>query len=171
MKPSPIPCVWDGEAFRPLDNFRRIAARDYGDGEIVTLAPHEERSMASHRHYFSIIKEAWENLPEDQAERFPSPEHLRKYSLIKAGYANEQIIACASNAEARRWAAIMGQSVEFSIVVPRGVVVSVFRPQSQSVRAMGKKAFQESKDKVLGIVADLIAVAPEALQQRAREVA
>jgi hypothetical protein len=36
---------------------------------------------------------------------------------------------------------------------------------SQSYRAMGKKDFQESKDKVLAILADLIDVSPEVLGQ------
>ena len=45
-------------------------------------------------------------------------------------------------------------------------VVTEWTPKSQSYRAMGKKAFAESKDAVLGYVADLIGVAPAELAKQ-----
>ena len=49
----------------------------------------EHRSKASHDHFFAIINEAWKNLPEDMGDDFPSPEHLRKWALIKSGFCSE----------------------------------------------------------------------------------
>src|ERR1700679_2297785 len=101
MAAAPVPFVWDGEAMRPLPAFAAIAAARFGTGEVVSMAPVDERSSPSHRHYFACIRQAWVNLPEPHAARFASEEHLRKYALIKAGYRNERSIVCASPAEAR----------------------------------------------------------------------
>ena len=58
-----LPLRFDGEAFWPLPAFARIAAERYGAGEVVAMAPAEDRSSASHRHYFACVREAWVNLP------------------------------------------------------------------------------------------------------------
>jgi hypothetical protein len=55
----------------------------------------------------------------------------------------------------------------YAIVIVSEATVKVFTAQSQSMRAMGKKVFQESKDKVLAILAEWIGVEPAALSKRA----
>lgn len=150
----PLKFSWDGEAFYP--KVPRLADRYFTVGEEYSLIPHEDRSAASHRHYFASINEAHSNLPELLAERLPTPEHLRKYALVKAGYRDERSIVCASKAEALRMKAFVEPIDDFAIVVAEGSTVTVFTAKSQSLRAMGKKAFAESKDAVLRIISELI---------------
>ena len=171
MSAVPIPFQWDGEAMVPAASYRRRCDREFVVGAFYHLVQHEERSSASHAHYFASVADAWRNLPEDLAERFPSPEHLRKYALIKAGYADERSIVCASKAEAQRVAAFIKPLDSYAIVTASEAVVKVYTPQSQSKKAMGKAVFQASKDAVLTIVAQMIGATSEQLQRNAREAA
>lgn len=169
---GPVPCVWNGEAFEPLKRFAQHCDRVYAVGELYPLVVHEERSAESHKHYFAAVNEAWKNLPHDvTAERFPTAEHLRKWALIKAGYADVMPIACASRAEALRAAAMARGLDEFAVVAIVGATVQIYRAQSQSQRAMGKKAFQESKTRVLDIVAAMIGVDSATLTANTRRAA
>lgn len=165
--PSPIACVWTGETFRPLPGHFRRAAEQYGEGEVVTLAPVEDRSAASHRHYFAAINEAFQNLPEVMTERFASPEHLRKYALVRAGYRDERTIVASSKAEAKRLEAFIKPMDEYAFVVRSEATVTVYTAKSQNMRAMGKAEFQASKDKVLTVLASLIGVDVTQLRARA----
>jgi len=155
---SPIPCVWTGQVFEPLRSFRRKAAEAYGAGEIVNLAPVEDRSAASHRHYFAAINEAWHSLNEEQTAQWPSPEHLRKACLIRAGYRDERSVVCGSKANAEHVAAFIRPMDDYAIVSVSGTTVVVLTAKSQSMRAMGKQAFTESKEAVLNVLADLLGV-------------
>ena len=165
---TPVVFTWDGETMVPQQRFNRVCAKQYVVGETYPLIPMEARSQASHAHYFAAINEAWSNLPEDLTERFPTSEHLRKAALVKAGYADERTIVCASKAEAQRVAAFIRPMDTYAIVVVNEATVKVFTAQSQSMKAMGKKAFQESKDKVLEILAEQIGVQVDALSSHAR---
>jgi len=163
----PIACRWDGESFTPLPRLARVADEHFVIGEVYHLVEQAERSPKSHRHYFVMIKEAWENLPETEV-RWPTPEHLRKWALIKAGYYDEKQVVCATKAEALRWTPVLiTASGEYAVVVPRGPVVTIYTAKSQSLKAMGRVDFQASKDAVLQIVSDLIAVTPAVLSERA----
>lgn len=166
---TPLVFQWDGEHMVPLNP--RAADRQYVVGEQYRLAVHEERSAASHSHYFAALNEAWQNLPEDQAERFPTVEHLRKWALIKAGYHDERSIVAASKAEATRIAAFIRPMDDYAIVVSSGAVVIVYTAKSQSMKAMGREAFQDSKQKVLDIVASMIDVRPAELRHEAGQAA
>ena len=171
MSEAPLPCVWDGASLRPLPAFAGRAAARFGIGEVVALAPAEMRSSPSHRHYFACVREAWINLPEGQAERFPTEEHLRKYALIKAGYGDERSIVCASSAEACRIAAFIRPIDDYSIVIVAGDVVTHITAKSQSAQAMGKAEFQASKEAVLAILAGMIGVDPARLVEAGRRSA
>ena len=171
MSEAPLPCVWDGAALHPLPAFTGRAAARFGIGEVVTLAPAESRSSPSHRHYFACVREAWVNLPEGQAERFPTEEHLRKYALIKAGYGDERSIVCTSPAEARRIAAFIRPIDDYSVVIVAGDVVTHITAKSQSVQVMGKAEFQASKDAVLAILAEMIGIDPTRLVEAGRRSA
>lgn len=164
---APITFTWDGESMVPLARSQQLCDKQFVVGEAYPLIVHEARSTNSHNHYFASLTEAWHQLPEDAAERFPTVDHLRKYALIKAGYRDERSIACSSKAEAQRMAAFIKPLDEFSIVVPTDALVTVYTAKSQSMRAMGKKDFQESKDKVLDIAWGLCGITP---QQAARHV-
>lgn len=167
MSAPPIPCVATAQGFIPMGRARNLYHAHYGEGEVLMMAPVEERSIASHNHEFAWLKEAWVNLPENLAEQFPSTEHLRKRALIDAGFYTEQIIDAGSNAAALRVAAYARGEDEFALVIVRGPAVVVRKAKSQSRRAMGKEDFQASKQAVLDTVAAMIGVTPEALTQNA----
>ena len=163
--PSPMAFTWDGEFMAPK---RPLAAdRQYVVGEVYLLAATEERSWASHGHYFAAINEAWKNLPEELADQFPTPGALRKRALIKAGFRDERSIVCSSKAEARRVAAFIRPLDEYALVIVRDNVVIHLTAKSQSIRAMDKENFQKSKQDVLEIVAGWVKVTPEELQKNA----
>lgn len=125
-------------------------------GETLRWQIVSERSAASHAHYFACVASAWASLPESLAADFPSPEHLRKHALIKAGYCSMNRLAFRTNADAVAACAVLSSMDSYSICDVAGNVVTVYRATSQSMRAMGKKAFQESKDKVLDVISQLI---------------
>jgi hypothetical protein len=76
-------------------------------------------------------------------EEFPTAEVLRKKMLIRAGYADERSIVCASKAEAQRVAAFVKPMDEYAVVTVREAVVRVYTAQSQSIKAMGAKPFPD----------------------------
>lgn len=160
----PLYCRWTGEAFEPATSlWAKRADQEYVVGEVYHMAPIEERSASSHRHYFAALHDAWANLPEDIADRFMTVDHLRRYALIRTGYRDERSIVASSAAEARRIAAFIKPMDEFAVVSVHESAVLVWTAKSQSMRAMGKAMFQRSKDDVLSFVAEIIGVAPEKL--------
>lgn len=165
MTGRPMIFTWDGEVMRP--QHPRIADQEYVVGEVYRLAPYEERSGASHNHYFAALTEAWQNLPEDLMEQYPTAEVLRKKMLIKAGYRDERSIVCASKAEANRIAVFIIPIDPYAVVIVRGNVVQYLTAKSQSMRAMGKADFEASKQAVLDAVAELIGVGRQTLEDNA----
>jgi hypothetical protein len=155
----------DDGHFVPLARFRKQCDADFVVGARYRLTTIEERSEASHRAYFATVAEGWANLPEGQAERFPTPDHLRKFALIKCGFADERQIVCRSAAEATRLSAFIAPMDTYALVVARGSVVTVWTARSQSMRAMGKEEFLRSQAAVRELIASMIAVKPEELQQ------
>lgn len=163
---------WDGESFTPVGTRGKLEAdRQFVIGQTYRLAEEQERSMLSHRHEFAWLREAWMNLPENIADQYPSPEHLRKRALIEAKFYTEQIIDAGSNAAALRVASGIKSREEFSVVIVRESIVVIRDPKSQSVRAMGPKEFQASKTAIMEIIAALIGVTPEELQKQAGKAA
>ena len=155
--------VWDGAAMRPLPSLAAELTRRFAVGEVVTLAPVLGRSSASHRHYFACVREAWLNLPEPLASRFPTEEHLRKYALIKAGFCEARQVVCDSRADARRLVATLTLLDDYAVIAIEDRVVTVCTAKSQSADVMSKAQFQTSKDGVLGHLAEMIGVDPAKL--------
>lgn len=155
---SPVYCTWDGESFVPLARFAKRCDQDFVVGETYPLVVQEDRSALSHRHFFAAVNDAWRTLPEGVAEQFPNPERLRKWALIKSGFADERSIVCQSKAEAQRLKAFIQPMDSYAIVTANAAVVTVYTAKSQSVRAMGKKEFQRSKDAVLAVIDQLLGV-------------
>lgn len=162
---------WDAERSVMVPLRPKAADRIYVDEETYRLGVIEERSWNSHNHYFASIHEAFINLPESEVERFPSEDHLRKWALVQAGYCNENMIVCDSNAEAIRAAQVMRGLDGYAVIVVSKKVVRVLQAKSQSMRAMGKKEFQESKDAVLGIISELIGTSAAELKQNSGKAA
>lgn len=138
-------------------------------GEVRAWQMMEARSKASHDHFFAIVHEAWKSLPEDMADDFPSPDHLRKWALIKAGFCTMTKIVCANNDEAanllRKWKSMD----RFSIVEISGKAVTIWTADSQRRDAQGRKAFQEAKEAALHVLSNLIGTDVTTLKEAARE--
>lgn len=150
-----------------------VPLRYMGEGEFRSLRPREcdkllvigevtnweqvhERSAKSHAHYFAVLADAWANLREDIAATMPSPEHLRKWALIQAGYCTMTKLAFKTNAEAIAACAFIATLDTYAECGVNGNVAVIRRATSQSVKAMGKKEFQISKGKVLDVISQLI---------------
>jgi hypothetical protein len=129
------------------------------------LEAHFERSSARHRAYFAQLNEAWHSLPESGRDELPSPEHLRKFALIKTGWRNERNLVLGSNKEALRVAAFFAPLDEFAMVLPQGHRVVIWTAKSQSYRSMERDDFNRSMDDVLAYVANLIGVTRAELEE------
>ena len=168
MTTWPAMFEWDGDVMKPLERFRHRCDEQFVIGQTYRLIAEEERSTVSHNHFFASLNEAWKNLPHDIAERFPSSEHLRKWALIKSGYADERTIVCDTHNDATKTAALFAYFNEHGVVVVKGRVLSILTAKSQSARAMDKKTFQDSKQAVLDTVAAMIGVTSQKLQDESR---
>lgn len=140
------------------------------EGEIVLVSLERGRSPSSHKHQFAWIKDAWATLPEAVAAMpwAETPETLRKHALIATGYHQTYTLDCGAVATARRVksALVAAEAGKHGYALGRvvGPVVTVWTPESQSVRAMGGKRFQESKTAILDWIADKIGTTPEQLR-------
>jgi hypothetical protein len=153
----------------PLPRFKPVCDREFVIGQVYLMEPLEERSALSHRHFFAAIRETWLNLPHELADEFPNPEVLRKHALIRTGYCDAQSIVCNSKAEAQKVAAFSRDTE--NIVTVNGATVTRLTPQSQSMKAMGKERFQESKDAVLSFLADMLGTDAPSLSEAAEVAA
>lgn len=168
---APIPFTWDGEIMRPLQRFARRCDQQFVIGEIYPLAVEHEASARSRGHYFASLTEAWRNLPEDIAEDYPSVEHLRKKLLVRAGYADEEVIVLESVNDAVALARAIRKRDEYAVIAVKGQTVRIWTAKSQSKRAMGAKVFQASKEAVLREAEKLISVTAAELQANAGQAA
>ena len=164
---TPLLAQWDGEAFVVARRHAKDCDKALVVGERYMLTVEEQRSDAAHRSFFASVTEAWRNLPEDQAERFPTADALRRYALIKAGFCDRRDIVCANNNEAMRLAGMVKALDAYSITTVSERVVSVWTAESQSKKSMGKQRFNESQNAVRDFCAAMIGVSSDAL---AREV-
>lgn len=157
---APVVLRYEGEGeFRAMSGYWASQCdKAFTVGEMYRLTEHYERSAVSHNHFFATIADAHISLPDHMLNEYPTTEHLRKKALIHKGYADERSIVCASKAEALRMAAFVRPMDEYAVVVPSEAVVRVYTAQSQSRKAMGGKAFQESKQAVLDFIDDLLGV-------------
>ncbi len=153
---------------RPIPNTIDLCLRQFVDGEVYRLTVEEERSAASHKHYFAAIHEAWQNLPENLADRFPTAERLRHWCLVKCGYAAEQSIVLETVRDAERFAEYVAEYRGDDTFVKRsGNVIKIWTAKSQSTRAMDKDEFQESKNNVLQLLSELIGTSVADLKRNA----
>jgi hypothetical protein len=160
---------WQGGCLRPMTN----ALPDMEEGEIVFVEMERGRSPSSHKHQFAWINDAWASLPEDCTGQpwAETPETLRKHALIATGYSQSYTLDCGGRATAHRVkvALVAAEAGKhgYAIGQVRGPVVTIWTPESQSLRAMGGQRFNESKAAILAWIADKIGVAPEDLRRAA----
>lgn len=167
MSGLPVPCMFSGGHFIPLASHKRYVADTYGDGEVVTLSLVEERSPQSHRFYFSVVNKAFENLPEDLADRFRSANHLRKIALIRAGYRSEITINFDTVEDAQKAGTVLQAIDDFAIVSVYGTSVTRWEAETQETRVMGRERFEASKNAVFNVLAEMIGVDPTTLLSEA----
>lgn len=176
MKILPVVFTWteivtrDGEALTamvPLKRYGNVAARQYSVGEEYPLVVVETRSRASHGHYFAAIAEGFNNLPENIAARFPSPEFLRKWALCESGICDELDITFDNETDAGRQVKFYRGHDHYAQITKIGTRVIIRTARSQSMRVMDKEAFEASKRAVLDTIANLIDVKRKELEQAA----
>lgn len=155
----------------PLPQFRKKADDLFVVGQVYRMEEIQDRSAATHRHYFACINEAWNNLPEDLVAEYPTPEHLRKKALVVCGYADERSIICSSKAEAQRVAGFIKPMDQYAVVIVRQNVVKVFTAQSQNTHAMNAADFRKSKEAVLDKLSTLIGTDVATLKKNAEMAA
>jgi hypothetical protein len=157
---------WDGHAMVPYGRFAWQAEKSFKPGLTYRLTSADEASSQTRRHYFAAVREAWINLPEHTAGEFPTPEHLRKWALIRTGFCNKQTWVVPTRQEAERMATAMEQVNEaFAIVTVKGCTVTRYTAKSQAGGKMGRREFQKSKQAVLDYLAAMIETTPEALAE------
>jgi hypothetical protein len=164
MANAPVMVKWDGEveAFIPLPYFLKRCNATYVDGERYRMEIAEERSEASHGHFFARLQEQWASLPDHMLAQFPTYEILRKHALCMTGFRRERKYVAASHAEARKLAAWLrptDMEDDFAIISVHENTVVEWKPLSQSKKGMPTKGqFQASKRAVLDWVDDLLGV-------------
>jgi hypothetical protein len=157
MDTLPIMMRWDGDAMVPASvHWQRECDKRFTVGATYTLDEIHARSNATHAHYFAVIKQIWDSLPDALRPEYGNPEILRKKALINTGFHTMKQHVCKSAAEAERTAAIIETYDDYQIVQTDGTVVTVYHAMSQDHRHMDKRQFQASKEAVLTWCADLV---------------
>ena len=180
MKPQPVVFIWrsvdivdsDGVATRVMamvahPRYDNIANRQFAEGGDYTLAPVEERSMASHSQFFASMNEYYNNLPEKIAARWPSAQHFRKWCLCETGWFDEKEFELATQKHAKLLATFIRTDDDYARIAIRGTTVIVRRARSQSLAAMGKADFQASKQAVLELAEQFVGVSPKTMMKEA----
>jgi hypothetical protein len=149
------------------------ADKEFVVGKVYSMEEKLDRSDLSHDHQFAWLQEAWSQLPEDLAPLYPTPTHLRKRALIVAGYCDETIIDVGSSVSANALAKYIRARDDFSYVEVTGRIITIRTAKSQrrGRGGMDKQTFQDSKNKVLEIVAAMIGVKPGELEKNAGRAA
>lgn len=189
MRIVPVVFVWrdvdviadDGEVTRaramvPIVRYAKVAARQYGDsGTEHTLEPVTHRDMHRHNHFFAALNEAFKNLPEQIAARWPTSEHFRKWLLIETGWFDEKewdFEGRGAQKNAERLGLFVRAEAEFARiktveVAPGKWKVIVRRAKSQAIPAMKPEEFYQSKKDVLDYASGMIGVRPTELKKQA----
>jgi len=165
MSYPPFTCIWTGDAF-VLAAYQRTPL-NFAEGArytIEVIPQDRERTHASHGHYFAMINEYWQNLPERlMGESWSlTADTLRDFALVSTKWSEATPYTCGSRAEAVRWYEMLpvprnrdGRALWHMRDV-RGSVLTVITPMSQDYRSMKNREFQKSKDDVLAFLADLV---------------
>lgn len=167
---KPVIFVWDGDVMVPLPRFRKRCDELYAVHEEYPLVVLENRNMASHNHYFAALSEGHENLAEEFAGKYPTPEHLRAWALVEAGFYDEREYEMDTPQDAKRLALMLRTKEPLARLTIKGSTVVERVPKSQSTAAMKKQEFEESKNAVLAIVAAMARTTPAQLHREAERI-
>ena len=152
----------------PLDRFRRLASQQFRPGTEYALIPHQEQSDRERGLYNACIALTWGNLPDVDQRRFPSDAHLRKWCLIREGFADEHSMICDNEAKARSTGALCRKLDAFAVIKIDGPIVTVWTAKSQSKHDMGHDVFHESVTKVLERCAHMLGISVQELTDNAK---
>ena len=166
-RPRPILFVRVDNHMVPLPRFQRLFDEMYAVNEEYPLMPLEERSRASHNHYFAALHEGYLNLAEEYAQEFDSEEHLRHWCLCKAGFCTKDRWVMNTAEDARNLRDALKSQNRSTIIAVNGNVATVYTPMSQSMPAMKKQEFEDSKKAVLELVASMARTTPAELKKNA----
>ena len=112
--------------------------------ELVAKLSSKPRSTPQHRRLFALIKAAWKHWPESHEVQCGSPEGLRDYLQIKAGFGTPHKIV-------------------------RGNTTYIwFEHKSIAYEKMAQEEFAKLADKVEAIIVDVIGVDADKLLDMAR---
>jgi hypothetical protein len=151
----------------PETRYEKVARRQFHENEDYPLVVLEARSRASHNQYFAAIDDAWHNLPESIAARWPSAEHLRKWALIETGWFDEKDFDCDTPSHARNLATFIRSVDEYARIHLSGKKVIVRTAKSQSAASMAKEPFEKSKRDVLDLLATMTGTTRATLKKEA----
>lgn len=162
---EPFAFRYDGEGeMRAL----RVAAADrtFTIGAVYWLVEAKlvEASDASRRHLFAVLHKAWQSLPEDLKETYPTMDSLRKRALIQGGFYDEVIIEVGDAATAGRMVTSLRRQNDMSHVrIQDG---AVFQRTAKSIKDMDKDMFERAKQSCFEIIAELIGVTVDELTKQ-----
>lgn len=167
FRPRPVVCIWDGNVMIPMPRFKRLCDAQFEVNGEYPLMIVENRSMASHNHYFAALHEGYLNLAEEYAQEFDSEEHLRHWCLCKSGFCTTTTYVLNTAEDARKLRDALKKENASTIVGVTGNVAKVYTPESQSLAAMKKERFEDSKRAVLDLVASMARTTPAELKKNA----
>lgn len=159
--------TWDGDVMIPLPRFKRLCDELFAVHEEYPLVVVENRSQASHSHYFAALTEAHANLAEEFAAKYPTTEHMRAGALVEEGLCTEVDHVLDTPKDAKAFAIMLRRASPYAIIRISGNVVKEFQPFSQSRSAMKKNEFEDSKAAVLARVASWARTTPGQLNKEA----
>jgi hypothetical protein len=169
---GPIVYEWDGFVLRPLPGRNFDAARaHYSLGERTSQVPYDQRSKATHNHYFAIIHAAWQNWPENYETAIANEDALRKHALIRTGHYDESACSFASSEDAAAYITMMTRAVDYAEFSTFEDVVIVRIAKTQKKKLMGAAVFQASKTDVLDFLSAHVGVDVTTLAAEAKKMA
>lgn len=157
---------WTGSAYEPATAFwQRVISEQtpIGAVEWQEFSPDDEVSDAERAAFFAQVGEAWKNLPDDLAARYPSPDHIRKRALVTTGHCDITDHVCESEHEIgmiQRFAA----RNEYAVLVRKDMVIRELVPKSMKKGGMTKKEFREAAEDVRRVLSELLGVDIETLR-------
>jgi hypothetical protein len=165
----PILLRFDGNAFVPSSAVMLKRAREgYEIGETYRIIIEEDdASDKSRAHFYACNNTTWKNLPEDLAARFPTPKHLRDWTLIKAGFATERDMVLDSEERAKAIGFVLRSELPYAVLSTSGPVLKVWTAKSTKRGSMKRAEFQAAKTQCLAIWADMIGAKPADIQANA----
>lgn len=140
-----VETVW---AMVPSMRYRKVAERQFGAGGEYVLEPVSERSLASNSQYHAALRDLFDSVPETLQARWPNIEHFRAWLLIETNWYDE--------IEAPDGKPLVITNRPYVRVIKRGNRTIILAPKSQSMRAMGKSEFEQSKRDVLDLAAQIV---------------